>query len=1244
LEIQKMTQRIPAAALACALAFLPAAHAAPPKPAAKPTLDPNVRRLEFTAENSTGANAVWTLTNYQVEKYRNASAVGLKAYQTSKHTEAPVSGSATAVFNGAEGYYTLTVEYADEPDGASRMTLAVDGKEVSAWTADGIFVEYTRRQVVPHVRLTAGAKITLAGTSNQTEYARLRALEIAPGAPPPPARALSVPTAKYSTELERLGDYAPYAERDEVFPARRESWLLDNRNPTKPVPYYFRAAKGEVFRAEVTAWSRATEEQAYPWSARAWPGEAPAFESGKLPMAPGDTAALQFVVPADGVYELNVGGGVREVSHGLTRRQGFSGSAAWHFFVPPGVEAVRVEAVALGKRRTGVAVKDGDGRIVWRGEIESGGKQEIAVPAEQAGKAWFIVYSTIEPTVRVEGVPPWCALTPAGLLVPRECLGKLARAASAAPAAEKDAAPARPLAATATAAKDRPRVTLTRGGQPASVIVVGPAPKPSVLQAADALRQHIQTISGAALPLAEKVPAQGAAVRLGVAEDFPEVRLPKEFGGLNPQGFLIRTEGNAVLLVGRTAEALPQAAYTFLRQLGCRWYFPGREWQVLPRAPEITVALDVMTEPAFLSRSISYGSTPGGGLSATFEAWRRANRMGGIRGNIHHSYAGFVPPALFKEHPEYFAMRDTGKGGLQRTDAQPCTTHPEVVKLFAQGAVAAFDKNPGLDLLPVSPNDGTGNMCRCDRCKAVGSYSDCALLIAHQAAEEVRRKYPGKWIGFYAYGKTSTPPTVNVPANPNLIVQVATAYNAVPVEEMLKGWPRYVGGIGVREYFAIPQWGANNPGGALTVSKARRLIPWYRESRALMINAESCAAWGSAGLGMYVAAQLMWDTKADVDALVAEFYADCFGAAAPLMKGYYERWEREKFNRRTLKLAMGDLKQALAAADSAGARKRVAMLAMYLHALKLYGDFAEAEDADDRVEAIEAGDTFLWRVKDLGLLHFAGHVWSVQRSGWPRFTLAEAAAIIEEDLKALAAVDAVDVETEFSWDLVPVPEATPGARAGKASTGVPYANALWLVSLAAQGTVTIEATGKDGKLGAQLLKPGGGAALDAKELALSDKPARLHLAAPEKGVYGVRVSAPNNSLYRIVEPARAVLSIPRDTRRSTHLTLPPTTEALYFHVPRDTKAFVLGARVQADRETRVTFANGKGETVLTFTTTGGEKTVHVPPGADGQVWRLTLRGAQAAFTSIYLLGVPPFVSPEAGALLTPRECLHERQE
>ena len=121
--------------------------------------------------------------------------------------------------------------------------------------------------------------------------------------------------------------------------------------------------------------------------------------------------------------------------------------------------------------------------------------------------------------------------------------------------------------------------------------------------------------------------------------------------------------------------------------------------------------------------------------------------------------------------------------------------------------------------------------------------------------------------------------TLKVPADPSLIVQVATAYNAVPVEEMLKGWPKYVGGIGVREYFAIPQWGANTPGGALTVAKARRVIPWYQESRAVMINGEACAAWGSAGLGMYVAAQLMWDTRSDVNALLEEFYADCFGAA-----------------------------------------------------------------------------------------------------------------------------------------------------------------------------------------------------------------------------------------------------------------------------------------------------------------------------------------------------------------------------
>ena len=1229
----------PAGVTLCLLALHATASAAPPKaPPLKPAADPNVRRIEFTAENTTGGNSLWTLTNYQIEKQRAGLAIGLKAYQASKHTEAPVSGSATTVFTGPEGWYTLTVEYIDEPDGASRMTLSVDGKEVSVWAADGIFVEYTRRQVVPHVRLTAGSKITLAGTSNQTEYARFRALEIAPGVAPEAKKAVTVDTPKYSTDLVRLGDYAPYAERGEVFPERRESWAFDGRAPAQPNAFYFRATKGEVFRAEIAAWPRAAEEQPYAWSIRKWPGDAPAVESGKLLIAPGDSAAMQFTAPEEGVYEFNAGGSVRGLSHGLARRQGFRGAASWFFFVPPGTTAFRIEAAAIGKRRTGAAVKNGEGRIVWRGEIESGAKQDIVVPPDQAGKVWFIVYSTIEPIVRLEGVPPWCALTPAALLVPKECLGDLTRATPVASAEPKTAAAPRPIASTAADAKDRPHVTLARDGRATCVIVTGVNPPPPLLQAADALRQYLQAISGAVLPLSEKMPTQGAAVRLGLAADFPDIKLPKEFTALNNEGFLIRTEGNALVIVGRTADALPQAAYTFLRRLGCRWYFPGREWQVLPRAPEITVAMDLMSEPAFLSRSIVYGSTPGGGLSGTFEAWRRANRMGGIRGNIHHSYAGFCPPELFKEHPDYFAMRDAGKAGLQRTDAQPCTTHPDVVKRFIQGALAAFEKNPALDLLAVSPNDGTGNMCRCDRCKAVGSYSDCAWLIAHQVADEVRKKYPGRWIGFYAYGKTSTPPTINVAADPNLIVQVATAYNAVPVEEMLKGWPKYAGGIGVREYFAIPQWGANNPGGAITVSKARKVIPWYQQSRALMINAESCAAWGSAGLGMYVAAQLMWDTKTDVDAMLEQFYTECFGAAAPVMKGYYERWEREKFTRRTLKLALADLQRALAAADTPDARKRVAMLAMYLHALKLYGDFADADDADERVDAIEAGDTFLWRVKDLGLLHFAGHVWSVQRSGWPWFTTAEAAAIVDEDLKALAGVDAVDVETDFSWDMVPVPETAVGARATKPPAGVPLGQAYWIVSLPQQGVVTLEASGRDGKLTATLAKVGG-AAVETKDLAVSEKPARLQLTAPEKGVYGVRIATPPNGACRVVEPADAVIYVPRDTRRSQHATFPPVVDALYFYVPAGTKAFVLGAHTLASRETRVTVADGRGNTVQTYTTTGGEKSVHVPPGADGQVWRLTLRGASAAHTSIFLLGVPPFVAVDPSALLTPAECL-----
>src|SRR5438552_17519050 len=54
--------------------------------------------------------------------------------------------------------------------------------------------------------------------------------------------------------------------------------------------------------------------------------------------------------------------------------------------------------------------------------------------------------------------------------------------------------------------------------------------------------------------------------------------------GEDADGFIIRSEDGKLLLHGNSPRATLYAAYHYLESLGARWYFPGRENEVIPRA------------------------------------------------------------------------------------------------------------------------------------------------------------------------------------------------------------------------------------------------------------------------------------------------------------------------------------------------------------------------------------------------------------------------------------------------------------------------------------------------------------------------------------------------------------------------------------------------------------------------------------------------------------------------------------
>src|SRR5208337_2406535 len=106
------------------------------------------------------------------------------------------------------------------------------------------------------------------------------------------------------------------------------------------------------------------------------------------------------------------------------------------------------------------------------------------------------------------------------------------------------------------------------------------------------------------------------------------------FQRLGSEGFVLRTKGNYVLIVGGRQRGTMYGVYTFLEKLGCRWF--TRDLSVIPKKPTLTVEpLDEMHKPAFEYREPFF-------TEAFDKDWAARNKMNGASMTLDESTGGKV--------------------------------------------------------------------------------------------------------------------------------------------------------------------------------------------------------------------------------------------------------------------------------------------------------------------------------------------------------------------------------------------------------------------------------------------------------------------------------------------------------------------------------------------------------------------------------------------------------------------------
>lgn len=443
---------------------------------------------------------------------------------------------------------------------------------------------------------------------------------------------------------------------------------------------------------------------------------------------------------------------------------------------------------------------------------------------------------------------------------------------------------------------------LVRNGQPRAVIVRGTLCPPAVTNAAEEIQSHVLAMSGAELPIVDPAEAKadaGTAILIGAAAD-PGLEAAIKQKGTDPDSFALSVGEGKIQIRGLSPEGTRIGAYELLEQLGVRWFIPGDIGTVILKTSDLSVPDQLTVQvPSF------NGRWEGGFAkrSAAGKLWEQRLRMGGpyfpAAHGVHLPREGYS----FAEHPEYYALIDG-----ERKKRQLCVSNPQVVKGAIETTRQYFRNNPDSPWIGMGPNDGRG-FCQCDQCTALDagdwdpfaahmSMTDRYVWFFNQILEGISDEFPDKKICFYSYASYNRPPLKYEP-NPRIVPAFAPISicrihglgNPICPEKdkyqrwLIGEWGKIIPDVYDRGYwFNLADPGLLFP----MVHRVRTQIPISHDLGITGWRVETLAHWGSEMPSLYIAAKLMWNHEADVDALMADFTKKYYGPAAEPMGEYFD--------------------------------------------------------------------------------------------------------------------------------------------------------------------------------------------------------------------------------------------------------------------------------------------------------------------------------------------------------------------
>lgn len=791
---------------------------------------------------------------------------------------------------------------------------------------------------------------------------------------------------------------------------------------------------------------------------------------------------------------------------------------------------------------------------------------------------------------------------------------------------------------------------IARGGT--ALVPIASDGAPGIEEAVADLRLFLGRMTGAQFEL--RTPeecAAGPAIFVGPSY-FPPAEAALRDRWLTEQIADVRTREGSLYISGGGPSGCTFAVYAFLEDVcGVRFYHPGELGTQVPDRPDLSLDdVSLRQTPSFLYRRMwPSAQTPDRRMYREWQTWFRRSRQGGPAVVVGHNLFRIVPPELYDQHPDYFPLL----GGVRldpRSGApwQPELAHPGVIQLAVDKARAAFDANPDQYSFSLSMNDSEGwsespEALAQDPPQFRGSQqrgkARRMLVFANAVAEQVAQTHPDRYLAFYAYKSTLEPPTEPM-AHANVIPALchwgiggdpfhpitATAEispNNVLYRRAIDGWDRLAEKLIAREYWTAPRADPLLKSGVTPILFED--IPYYFARGFIGCNSEANIDWGALALNHYVAARLMWDVKLDPAALLDDYFAGYYGAAAAPMRRYFTRvWEvaYKAYLPEARAVPISDediafLDQRLGTAEAAvaGDELRAARV-------RMARDFFDAwRDRRALLATQPTGaqiDAYLARLDALAEARSDALV----AAGWKAEFMAPLVEPTPYDGPELARV---------------LPEAPLDAE--NAQPLIARRSGRWLVLVGEDRRIVAEAIGV--RVGPQYtnrpswqITSAAGEAIASGHTPLPGS-TEIDVAVPEPGLYRLDMNAGANGCGLIVRNCPAVLIGPG-------YQLCEWPGRMYFWVPEATEQFTVTLFASRGESALMRIHDPAGEVVFERDSLTGDVVpaqIAPTPQQRGAAWCVEIAEAPEGMLEDYqlLLGdtLPPYLATSPGALLAP---------